>query len=105
VTTHHFKQIIAASNRNCPGQSGGDMHPTKFASRKMLNTAEAASYCGSSESTFNKLRLLGGGPVFVKFGRRVVYDPADLDRWLSAHRRASSPKRVTIEPGAVAELV
>jgi len=66
------------------------MHPTKFASRKMLNTAEAAAYCGSSESTFNKLRLFGGGPVFVKFGRRVVYDPADLDRWLCAPR-ASTP--------------
>jgi hypothetical protein len=70
---------------------GGDMYPSGPVSRKMLNTAEAAVYCGSSESTFNKLRLFGGGPVFVKFGRRVVYDLADLDRWLDDHRRTSRP--------------
>jgi predicted DNA-binding transcriptional regulator AlpA len=56
--------------------------------RKMLNADEAALYCGSSASTFAKLRLYGGGPSFVKIGRRVVYDPSDLDRWLEAHRRA-----------------
>jgi hypothetical protein len=55
----------------------------------MLNTAEAAAYCGSSISTFTKFRLIGGGPVYIKIGKRVVYDPADLDRWLRAHRRSS----------------
>ncbi len=58
--------------------------------RKMLRTDEAAEYCGSSASTFEKLRLFGGGPRYVKLGRRVVYDPADLDAWLAANRRAST---------------
>lgn len=57
---------------------------------RMLRTPEAAAYCGSSASTFEKLRLFGGGPRFVKIGRRVVYDPADLDQWLAAHRRTST---------------
>jgi hypothetical protein len=35
----------------------------------------------------SKMRLYGGGPPFVKIGRRVVYDPSDLDRWLEANRR------------------
>jgi predicted DNA-binding transcriptional regulator AlpA len=61
--------------------------------RKMLRTPEAAAYCGSSSSTFCKLRLFGGGPVFVKIGRRVVYDPEDLDRWLAARRRSSTSER------------
>lgn len=64
--------------------------------RRMLRTAEAADYCGSSASTFEKLRLVGGGPRYVKLGRRVVYDPADLDAWLAGHRRSStseSPRR------------
>jgi predicted DNA-binding transcriptional regulator AlpA len=65
------------------------MHP-HHDQRKMLNAPAAAAYCGSSASTFAKLRLYGGGPVFVKLGRRVVYDPADLDRWLAEHRRAST---------------
>jgi predicted DNA-binding transcriptional regulator AlpA len=60
---------------------------------KMLKAPAAAAYCGSSASTFAKLRLFGGGPIFVKIGRRVVYDPADLDRWLAEHRRSSTSER------------
>ncbi len=56
----------------------------------MLRTGEAAEYCGSSASTFEKLRLYGGGPRYVKIGRRVVYDPADLDQWLASNRRTST---------------
>ena len=68
------------------------MHPHKYVQRKMLNALEAAAYCRSSASTFAKLRLYGGGPSFVKLGRRVVYDLADLDTWLAAHRRSASSK-------------
>jgi predicted DNA-binding transcriptional regulator AlpA len=68
--------------------------------RRMVDTADAAAYCGSSASTFAKLRLNRGGPVYVKLGKRVVYDPADLDRWLAAHRRASISERAVIEAGA-----
>jgi hypothetical protein len=50
----------------------------------MMSAPEAASYCGSSASTFAKLRLYGGGPVFLKLGRRVVYNPDDLDTWLAS---------------------
>jgi Helix-turn-helix domain len=64
--------------------------PSQIASKlPMLNAADAAAYCGSTASTFAKLRVTGGGPVYIKIGKRVIYDPADLDRWLAAHRRAS----------------
>jgi predicted DNA-binding transcriptional regulator AlpA len=66
------------------------MHPHEYKQNKMLNASAAAEYCGSSASTFAKLRLYGGGPAYLKLGRRVVYDPADLDRWLAEHRRAST---------------
>ncbi len=56
----------------------------------MLNTVEASTYCGSTASTFEKLRLHGGGPVYSKIGRRVVYRLADLDEWLAANRRRST---------------
>lgn len=59
-------------------------------SRPKLRTRAAAAYCGSSESTFEKLRLCGHGPAYIKIGRTVVYDPADLDAWLNAHRRKST---------------
>ncbi len=57
---------------------------------KMMQTPQAAAYCGLSSSTFEKLRLSGGGPRYVKLGRRVVYDPADLDAWLAENRRRST---------------
>jgi predicted DNA-binding transcriptional regulator AlpA len=68
--------------------------PLENKSRKILNAPEAAAYCGSSASTFAKLRVYGGGPVYVKLGRRVGYDVADLDRWLASHRRNSTSERI-----------
>jgi predicted DNA-binding transcriptional regulator AlpA len=63
------------------------MHPTD--SRK-LNVTEAAEYIGLSASTLSKRRVFGGGPKYLKLGRRVVYDTRELDAWLDAHRRAST---------------
>jgi excisionase family DNA binding protein len=57
---------------------------------KYLSVEEAARYCRVSASTFNKLRLYGGGAPFLKIGRRVLYDLADLDAWLAAQRRRST---------------
>ncbi len=59
-------------------------------STRRLRTAEAARYCGSTKSTFEKYRLTGEGPVFMKLGRVVVYDLADLDAWLESKRRTST---------------
>jgi predicted DNA-binding transcriptional regulator AlpA len=60
------------------------------ASNRTLKTNAAAAYCGSSASTFEKLRLTGGGPAFIKLGRRVVYRIEDLDAWLAENRRRST---------------
>ena len=57
---------------------------------RTLRTAEAATYCGSAKSTFEKLRVVGGGPRFFRLGRTVVYDTRDLDDWLEAKPRYSS---------------
>lgn len=58
-----------------------------------MRTRDAAQYCGSSASTFEKLRLTGGGPIYSKIGRRVVYRVDDLDEWLAANRRRSTSDR------------
>jgi excisionase family DNA binding protein len=55
-----------------------------------LRVTQAAKYIGVSKSTLDKLRVYGGGPVYLKLGKRVIYDRADLDRWLSEKRRAST---------------
>ena len=65
---------------------------------RYLRTASAAEYIGLTKSTLEKRRLTGGGPVFSKLGRTVVYDRADLDAWVAARRRQSTSD--TGEPAA-----
>mgnify|MGYP003488324739 CR=1 FL=1 len=58
--------------------------------RRVMRTDEAAAYCASSASTFEKLRLPGDRLIYAKIGRRVVYRVEDLDAWLTANRRRST---------------
>jgi predicted DNA-binding transcriptional regulator AlpA len=66
------------------------MEDDKRDKKRVMRTKEAAEYCQSSKSTFEKLRLTGGGPVYSKIGRRVVYRVEDLDAWLDENRRRST---------------
>ena len=52
--------------------------------------SEAAKLTSIAVSTLNKLRLTGGGPPYLKLGRRVAYDVADLNAWLASKRRQST---------------
>jgi len=45
---------------------------------------EAAEYLRLSPRTLEKQRVIGGGPKFRKFGRRVMYAVSDLDAWADA---------------------
>jgi hypothetical protein len=64
----------------------------------MLSTSEqrykdasaAAIYTGLAAQTLAKLRCHGGGPPYIKAGRRVVYRVDDLDAWMNARRRANT---------------
>lgn len=55
-----------------------------------LETAEAAVYVGSTKKTLEKYRVVGGGPRFMKLGRKVVYQVSDLDAWSDARRFGST---------------
>ncbi|MCP5382036.1 MAG: helix-turn-helix domain-containing protein [Kordiimonadaceae bacterium] len=55
-----------------------------------LRTSDAAAYCGLSKSTFDKYRITGEGPAFLKLGRAVVYDLKDLDFWMESNRFTST---------------
>src|SRR5215216_592717 len=50
----------------------------------------AAEYIGIAKSTLDKMRVAGGGPRFIKIGKRVLYDKADLDAWIEAQKRRST---------------
>jgi hypothetical protein len=51
-----------------------------------LTTAEAARVVRLSPRTLERHRVQGTGPCFLKVGpglrARVLYDPADLQRWI-----------------------
>jgi hypothetical protein len=51
---------------------------------RYLTNDEAAEYLRLSPRTLEKQRVIGDGPRFRKFGRRVMYAMADLDAWADA---------------------
>ena len=58
---------------------------------RRLKTGPAADYIGVAESTLEKDRVTGLLRVpYIKIGRTVVYDTADLDAYLAARRRHST---------------
>lgn len=57
---------------------------------ELLDTEGAAKAVGLAVSSLEKKRLSGAGPRFVKLGRAVRYDPADLRAWVDANRRTST---------------
>ena len=60
------------------------------------DTSDLARRTKTSESYWNKMRVAGDGPPYVKVGRLVRYRRADVDTWISAGLRTSTP-----DPGQV----
>jgi hypothetical protein len=72
---------------------------TDFARR--LDTREASAFLtergyATAPATLNKLRCIGGGPAFVKFGRRPLYSETSLIEWVQA--RTTHSLRSTSDP-------
>lgn len=47
---------------------------------------EAASYLRIAKATLAKMRCWGGGPEYLKFGRKIAYERAALDAWREQRR-------------------
>jgi predicted DNA-binding transcriptional regulator AlpA len=61
-----------------------------------MNVKQAAEYAGLSKSSLDKLRVYGGGPLYIKVGARVVYDRVDLDTWLVGKKVANTSQQVAV---------
>jgi hypothetical protein len=67
----------------------------------MLDTQAAARFTQLAPATLAKLRSMGGSPVYVKAGRKILYRRSDLIEWLNARRvrntgeGLSMPRRLT----------
>lgn len=56
-----------------------------------LTTEQAACYTGLAPATLEGLRCRGGGPRFVRYGRKAVrYLVAELDSWMDSLTVAST---------------
>jgi excisionase family DNA binding protein len=66
----------------------------------LLTTEQAARRLGLAKRTLENKRVSGIEPIpFVKIGRRVLYDPADLDAYVAARRFLNTSE---VEQGAAA---
>ena len=66
------------------------MQSTANPAQRLLSVREAADYLGVSVSWLNKQRLIGGFVPYVKIGRRVGYDLADLYVAIQKAKRSST---------------
>jgi hypothetical protein len=54
--------------------------------------------------TLGKLRVIGGGPAYRKFGRKPIYAHIDLDEWANAkvgplrHSTSTTPTQLPSHP-------
>ncbi len=61
---------------------------------RLLNEFETANRLGLSVKTLRRWRWAGQGIPFIKLGRSVRYDPAEIEAFIAAGRRVS-----TSDPG------
>lgn len=54
-------------------------------SLSLLNTTQLAWITDTSKSTWEKMRMRGQGPQYIKVRNLVWYRRADVDAWLAAH--------------------
>ncbi len=66
--------------------------------QRYLTNDEAADYLRLSPRTLEKQRVIGGGPKFRKFGRRVMYAVSDLDTGPTS--AATRPRPIPNTPSA-----
>jgi predicted DNA-binding transcriptional regulator AlpA len=65
---------------------------------RYLSPQQAAEFLSLSVSTLAKWRVKGGGPPYVKLGRRVAYAAAVLDQWAALHQRRNTCDTVQARP-------
>ena len=66
--------------------------PINDIGHRKLRVVEAAGHLNVSKSWLDKKRLYGGGPPYLKLGRRVVYD-LKLESWAASNRQQHTSER------------
>jgi predicted DNA-binding transcriptional regulator AlpA len=66
-----------------------------MSANRLLDTTQAAESLGLSHRSLEGFRQRGGGPRYVKLGRRTMYAPEDLAAWVESRKRASTKEEKT----------
>jgi hypothetical protein len=75
--------------------SEAQTNTTGLPSNRLLLESEAAAHLRVSKSFLAKKRCAGGGPAFVKIGRRVLYRLSDLEEFTERGKRRSTSECAT----------
>jgi hypothetical protein len=62
----------------------------KVVPERLWTAAEYAGFTGRTAQAVAHERCRGSGPLFIKVGKRVFYDPAVVRQWLAAHQVTST---------------
>ena len=57
---------------------------------ELLEIDDVSAILRVSRSLLAKWRMHGRGPRFMKVGRRILYETAEVRRWLEAQERSST---------------
>jgi hypothetical protein len=69
----------------------------------MLAPPAAQRFSGLAVATLAKMRCMGGGPPFIKAGRKILYRRGDLIAWLNA-RRVNNTTEAARVPGRLTDV-
>lgn len=58
--------------------------------RHLFDTPQLSSHLGIGEKALEKWRLQGKGPKFIKVGKLVRYDEADVLAWIEQQKRSNT---------------
>ena len=92
-TTHAMRPVEGAGEAQTPQACPATCY---------LTNNEAAAFLRLSPRTLEKHRVIGGGPRFHKFGRRVMYALTDLEAWAGerSFETTFDPEYIDRHPGA-----
>jgi excisionase family DNA binding protein len=68
--------------------------PVSAQTEEFFSPKQAAGYLRVSKSYLDKLRVYGGGPRFLRFGRKILYRKSELNVW-AEQRSFSSTSEYT----------
>jgi len=71
----------------------------------LLSPFETARSLNLSESSLAKMRCLGGGPVYIKIGRTVRYEPEVVREYKLAHRVRHTSDAARLPPRMTAATI